>query len=208
VGVSFLAHHAADPERIPLSGTVADLEAGRDPGWTELREWPHARFRKATRQVRAFFPRAGQPAPGIYDEWVCLRGADERWTGEKLGFLVDLFPQVCESFMLGGFDQYSPLLEESVEGLALRERKRVEAPFWYPTLLLNLEVKKALPVEGVRFLFTRLRTKQIRNGRYDLEVLVWDAEGDLVALSHHVCFAVSAERNVASRRKGGEGAKL
>lgn len=72
---------------------------------------------------------------------------------------------------------------------------------WYPTLLLNLDIKKALPEEGVRWLFVRLQAKQIKNGRYDLEVLAMDTEGDLVALSHHVCFAVSAERNLAARRK-------
>ena len=72
---------------------------------------------------------------------------------------------------------------------------------WYPTLLLNLDVKKALPAEGVKWLFSRVQAKQIKNGRYDLEVILMDAEGDLVALSHHVVFAVSAERNTAGRKK-------
>ncbi|TKA53131.1 hypothetical protein B0A55_13215 [Friedmanniomyces simplex] len=79
--------------------------------------------------------------------------------------------------------------------------RKGSARMWYPTLLLNLDVKKALPAEGVKFLFTRLQAKAIKNGRYDLEVIVMDAEGDLVALSHHVCLAVSAERNLAARRK-------
>lgn len=72
---------------------------------------------------------------------------------------------------------------------------------WYPTLLLNLEVKKVLPEEGLKWLFSRVQAKQIRNGRYDLEVVLMDAEGELVAISHHVVYAVSAERNTAGRGK-------
>lgn len=140
----------------------------------------------------------------IYDEWVCLRDPAERWTNEKLGFLVDMFPQVCESFILNGFDQYNPKLQDSEAGLRLRESKKKDVPFWYPTLLLNLDVKKALPEGGVKFLFTRLQTKMIKNGRYDLEITVMDEGGEIVALSHHVCFALSAERNLAGRRKSGE----
>lgn len=72
---------------------------------------------------------------------------------------------------------------------------------WYPTLLLNLDVKKALPEEGVKWLFSRVQAKQIKNGRYDLEVCLLDAKGELVAVSHHVVYAVSAERNTAGRGK-------
>lgn len=168
--------------------------------WTEKREWPNAQFRKATNQIRAWFPRGGQVSRNIYDMWTCLRDPNERWTNEGLGFVVDMFPQVCETYFLG-FDQYDPKLDEKYSREEVQELSRGRAPFWYPTLLLNLEVKKALPAEGVRFLCTRLQTKSIKNGRYDLEVIIWDDEGDIVALSHHVCFAVSSERNVAARRK-------
>jgi len=68
-----------------------------------------------------------------------------------------------------------------------------------------LDVKKLLPQGGVRFLSTRLQTKVIREGRYDLEVVVWDEMGEVVALSHHVCFVVSAERNLRKRRTREEG---
>lgn len=162
--------------------------------------WPNTQFRKATGQIRAWFPVVGQPARNIYDQWVCFRDPADRWTNESLGFLVDMFPQICEVFVLDGVDQYSPKL--------FRERREVKTiPQWYPTLLLNLDVKKALPAEGVKFLGLRLQTKVIKNGRYDLEIVVVDEEGDVVALSHHVCFAVSAERNLKKREKG-NGTKL
>jgi acyl-CoA thioesterase FadM len=74
--------------------------------------------------------------------------------------------------------------------------------FWYPTVLLNLDIKKALPAEGVEWLFVRVATKQIKNGRMDLEVVVFDEGGEIVALSHHVALAVGSERNLANRKTG------
>lgn len=73
--------------------------------------------------------------------------------------------------------------------------------FWYPTVLLNMDMKKALPEEGVEFLFVRIQAKRIRNGRFDLEVMIWDETGNVVVLSHHVCLVVSAARNTAQRKR-------
>jgi hypothetical protein len=192
-GISFNTNWTPHPQRLPVD--LSQLESNRDPNWAELREWPNVNFRKATAQIRSWFPRKGQVSQNIYDEWMCLRDPGERWTNEKLGFIVDLFPQICETFILKGEDQYNP------DGRGVTGKK---IPFWYPTLLLNLDVKKALPEGGVKFLFTRLQTKAIKNGRYDLEVVVMDPKGEIVALSHHVCFAVSAERNLAKRKDDSE----
>lgn len=58
------------------------------------------------------------------------------------------------------------------------------AKFWYPTVLLNLDIKKSLPENGVEWLFVRVLTKSIRNGRMDLEVVIRDEEGEIVALRY------------------------
>lgn len=73
-------------------------------------------------------------------------------------------------------------------------------------MVLNLEIKKLLPPEGVEWLFVRVRAKVIRNGRMDLEVVVMDAEGDVVAISNHVALIMGTERNLAKRgnSKGAE----
>ena len=69
-----------------------------------------------------------------------------------------------------------------------------------PTVLLNLDFKKVIPREGLDWLFVRVAAKQIKNGRMDLEIIIMDAEGDFVALSHHVALAVGADRNLAERK--------
>ena len=203
-GVSYSTGWELHPMPLPVSSFSA-LDADQDPNWGERKRWPTAEFRKATENIRTWFPRAGQPSPTILNMWYCFRDPNSRFTNESLGFVCDSFPQIMEYYLLGGVDSYSIDFEREHSQEEQKKMIGNHARMWYPTLLLNLDIKKALPEEGVRWLFVRLEAKAIRNGRYDLEVLALDTEGDLVAVSNHVCFAVSAERNMAARRKGDGG---
>jgi len=145
---------------------------------------------------------------------MCFEKEGERFTNESLGYVVDSFPQIVE--------RYSP---EELERAMEHEAAPKSAPssttgpnpapgnqldrskwarFWYPTILLNLEIKKALPPEGAEWLFVRVRSKVIKNGRMDLDIVVIDESGDIVALSQHVALVLGAERNM-NRTEGGEG---
>jgi hypothetical protein len=153
------------------------LERDEDEVWFWQKKMPHAEFRKASNRVKMHFPRQGHVGKAMADQWACFADGSN-FTDTSLGFVVDMFPQVVE-----------PLLEKT------------QGPFWYPTLLLNIDIKKALPPEGVKWLVVRVQIKKVKNGRIDLDVHVYDEEGDLVALSHHVGFIMSASRNLAERRK-------
>ena len=74
------------------------------------------------------------------------------------------------------------------------------AKFWYPTVTLNIDMKKHLPKEGVEWLYSRIVTKVVRGGRTDLDVTVLDENGEVIALSTQVGLVVSASRNVGSRK--------
>ncbi|XXG98029.1 hypothetical protein Hte_004346 [Hypoxylon texense] len=169
------------PPPPPADFTVL-LAGGGDPNWTEQTDKPFPKFRKVSHRVRNFLPRAGQVMPGVVDQWLRL-DSGEKFTDESIGFVSDNFPSV-------------------VDGLWSTEQKGKPPPFWYPTVALNLDIKKTLPLGGVEWLFLRVRPKTINNGRMDLEVVILDAAGEVVALSYHVVLVVSAERNLAARRNG------
>jgi hypothetical protein len=164
--------------------------------WVEQKAMPFAEFRKASNRVQFYFPRNGQFLRSMTDQWIRFRDGS-RFTTESLGFVADMFPQVVESYNAED-DPYrvKPEGEAKVKGDTRRGAK-----YWYPTVVLNLDVKKALPKDGVEWLFCRARSKQIRKGRLDIEVVIMDESGDLVALSHHVALVVSAGRNLAARRR-------
>ncbi|KAG0652497.1 hypothetical protein D0Z07_0658 [Hyphodiscus hymeniophilus] len=54
----------------------------------------------------------------------------------------------------------------------------------YPTLSMVTEIKK--DPRDAKWLFMRMRTHEIRNGRFDTEVTIVDEMGDLVCMSRHV----------------------
>ncbi|KAF5678604.1 thioesterase family [Fusarium heterosporum] len=129
-----------------------------------------------------------QPArKGLEDAWVRLTSG-ERFTNATLPLVADAKPYVVES--------WRPL---AADGSGQVPFPRNEA-FWYPTLVMNLDVKKPLPREGVEWLFIRTEARKIDQGRLDLQVSILDQEGDLVALASHVNLVLSAARNLATRK--------
>ncbi|TVY90689.1 hypothetical protein LAWI1_G004446 [Lachnellula willkommii] len=185
-GVSFSTSWSLNPAPSPVS--LARLSENKDENWCLQPEMPFAAFRKATAKTEFYLPRGGQKDRNKADEWIRLRSG-EKWTNSSLGFVADTWPMPIEAF----------LREENSSNGGKTERTRT---MWYPTLLLNLDVKKALPDEGVEWLSVRVEAKAIKNGRMDLEIVILDEGGDLVALSHHVALAVPAERNIAERNTG------
>ena len=174
-GPSFDTGYRLLPPPPPVD--LAKLAEDKDEHWRAQEKMPFSKFRKASNRVKWHFPRNGHLKTSIADEWLCFADGSN-FTDTSIGFVADMFPQIVESF-----------------------RDQSEGPFWYPTLLLNLDIKKALPPEGVKWLAVRVEMKKIKNGRMDLDVHVYDADGDLVALSNHVGFVLHASRNTAERKK-------
>ncbi|PQE25275.1 thioesterase family protein [Rutstroemia sp. NJR-2017a WRK4] len=171
------------PHPAPLPASLPLLRENRDPNYA-VREMPFASFRKASTKAVLAFPRHGQPSPTISDEWIKL-STGERWTDVGLGYVCDMYP----------------LPSEFQETTTASDKAAVipTAKYWFPTLLLNIDFKKSLPEEGVEWLFVRVERKQVKNGRMDIELVVWDEGGDLVAVSNHVAYVVGAERNLKER---------
>ncbi|KAL8941527.1 MAG: hypothetical protein Q9211_001791 [Gyalolechia sp. 1 TL-2023] len=209
-GISLRTEWALHPPPPAVaSATMQAVGEGEDDNWT-LTTLPHPEFRKASQKTEMYVPRNGQLRPGMADQWMRLRHG-ERFTQESLGFVVDHFRQIVE-ICPGTDPPPPPPSSQSPSQSALGGREKESKPNWYPTILLNLDVKKALPEEGVEWLFVRVRAKKIENGRMDLEVVVLDEGGDLVAVSNHVCLILSGDRNMVrsgnGKRDGGEGSKL
>jgi len=129
----------------------------------------------------------------------------------------DTFPQLVETgknaadveaemqrLQTGSEISKSSATRTSLSSASNASGEPTSARFWYPTVCLSLDVKKPLPSEGVQWLFSRVRAKQIKNGRMDLEVVILDEEGDLVALSHHIALILGAERNMAKNENKGQ----
>nr|KMM69705.1 hypothetical protein CPAG_06019 [Coccidioides posadasii RMSCC 3488] len=178
---------------VDLARLVRD---GKDGTWSRF-EVPFTSLRTASRQIEIYTPREMEKVRrGFVEQWVRFKpyGQVSRWTDETLGFLVDMFPMMLETFDTKPW-----------KGAGQREEKDELRKYWYPTVLLNVEFKKRLPKEGVEWLYSRVHTKMLENGRMDLDIVVLDQAGDIVALSNHVALVVGAERNTSERGSNGNG---
>lgn len=170
------------------------LTSSSDANWS-LQSWPFARFRKATQHIAIYLPK--KPiAPHIVDEWLRFTpySKPSKWTTSAIPFVCDMFPQMVEHILAN-------TAEPPVSIGARHERTGKEAAkFWYPTVALNLDIKKTLPTHGVEWLFVRVQSRVVRGGRLDLEVVVCDEGMEVVALSNHVTLVLGSERNTAGRQ--------
>ena len=124
------------------------------------------------------------------DQWVRFRpggDANGRWTNAAVVYLLDMFPMA-----LDGLDSTAQEVESKVG--------KAKAKSWYPTVTLNIDVKKRLPPGGVEWLYSRIDTKVVSNGRTDLNVTILDQDGEVVAVGSQVGLVVSASRNLGNRK--------
>ncbi len=192
-GVTLPTEFTLHPQ--PPTVDLAKLGEDKDVNWAKQPNMPFAEFRKASTKVSFHFPKNGQLERSIGDEWIQLT-TGETFTNESLGFVCDMFPMPVEQFRAGNGDIVS---QHPTTGQIVTHNQGKDGIFWYPTVLLNIEFKKSLPKDGAEWLFSRCKTKSIKNGRMDLEIVVLDKDGDIVAISHHLCLVVPASRNTAKR---------
>ncbi|KAL7914222.1 thioesterase-like superfamily domain-containing protein [Trichoderma velutinum] len=177
--------------QLPPPADFDKMLANKDTEWGALDLLIQRRV-TAVQQLRFFYNRAAFAKSGTdssFDVWLCTANG-EPIKATSLGFVVD-----CTAAFIP--ELHRPRTKDDPPA-AGGEFTRKTA-LWYPTLAMNLEVKKALPAEGERWLLVRTSAKQIYNGRFDVEVIVLDRAGDLVALSHHVAMVVNSEKNTAKR---------
>ncbi|OBS17652.1 hypothetical protein FPOA_09387 [Fusarium poae] len=166
-----------------------------DPNWSleasriQISHLASLGFVRAVEGAFESYYRRQPDRKGLEDSWIRLTSG-ERFTNSTLSLVVDAKPYVVEG--------WRPLPEgEKSEAEAVPFSRN--DPFWYPTLVMNLDIKKILRQEGVEWLFIRTEARKIEQGRLDLQVTILDQEGDLVALSSHVNLVLSASRNLGAR---------
>ncbi|KAL7931592.1 thioesterase-like superfamily domain-containing protein [Trichoderma chlorosporum] len=191
-GISLPTGWSLQPQ-LPRPADFDKLLAHNDPEWGALDLLIQRRV-TAVKQLRFFYNRAAFAKSGTnssFDVWTCTANG-EPFKATSLGFAVD-----CTAAFIPELHRPRSMDDPPVSGGEFTRKTAL----WYPTLAMNLEVKKALPEKGEQWLFLRTSSKQVYNGRFDIEVIVFDMAGDLVALSHHVAMIVNSEKNTAKRDK-------
>lgn len=211
-GLSLDTGYEVHPE--PLTVSLPSLAENNDKNYIRRGPDLFANFRKAGRHIAMHLIRPSQRPShfpkALIDQWIMFEphGKKGRFTNDSMGLVVDIFPQIIEQYV-------NPEMEEALlnqgwsqeQADEFKKKTKPNASYWYPTLTLNLDVKKSLPEEGVEWLFVRVQAMKIQNGRFDLLIQVLDDKGDMIALSQHASLAVDSSRNL-TRAKKDKGSKL
>ncbi len=194
----------------PIMADLYGLANGNDPRWVGFSFPGHPEsLLKASSHVRMFVPTAGPPRSDITDIWLTPSSPHVSFTTETLGYIADCWHRVPENALPYATWSNANIVSgahQRAEGILTdTEIGRNPSTYWYPTLTLSLEIKKLLPPGGVRWLFVRAQVKEVKNGRMDAEVMIFDQGMGLVALSHQTCLVIENTEALKQARRSSKG---
>ncbi|KAI9667989.1 MAG: hypothetical protein M1821_000809 [Bathelium mastoideum] len=148
----------------------------------------------------------------IADFWVRLRSRKEGLTTEMLGAVVDNWHGMLENYVAESPWNALQLVASAARavsaGTPLSDKDISTPSFVYSTSSLHLEIKKALPREGVEWLFMRAQVTEIKSGRLDATVYICNEKLELVALSHQVIFIFNRARTAGEEGQDSRKSKI
>lgn len=69
------------------------------------------------------------------------------------------------------------------------------------TLSLDIEYKRRLPKEGLRFTFTRAVAKMLLDGRMDVDLTMCNEDMEVICLARQLILALGVERKFGVEKK-------
>ncbi|KAL4874794.1 thioesterase-like superfamily-domain-containing protein [Aspergillus karnatakaensis] len=192
-------------------------EIGRDGSWARFPDAPRGLF--AAQHIELYTPEnlfakdrtVGERVNQVVDQWARFRpggavaqekgksGATAKWSNEAVMYLLDLFPAALNR--LGAMED-SGVQPSSVGAGSGSDGGNIVGGYWYPTVTMNIDLKTRIP-EGMEWLHSRVVTRMLRGGRADLDVVVLDQRGAVVATSSQVALVVDVGRNTKGRNTKG-----
>ena len=209
-GISFETSWILSPA--PVETSIPMLAADADSRWISYQCPYHPEsFRRVQSYLKFFIP-CELSDPTMVDQWITPLDPQATFTDENIGFVADISLPILDSFypeeatgghaatIAAGLQQKSER-ENGITRVPDASSGSYETPAMIMTLATSIEIKKRLPVGGVKWLFMRAQAKQIKNGRTDMEIVILDEGMDLVALSSQVLSIVDLKRVKKAKQK-------
>ncbi|KAI9374461.1 thioesterase-like superfamily-domain-containing protein [Aspergillus egyptiacus] len=186
-----LSDGSIDFQRLAQTGADGDWQQG-PPAPSAIQATTHLKLYMPS---SILFPKtAEERTKQIVDQWARFTpgGNAAAWCNEAVIYLADMFPAALHRLAAMEVSSQAPATSSG------------EAQFWYPTVTMNIDLKTRLPPQGVEWLYSRVVTRMLRGSRADLDVLILDQSGNLIATSTHVGLVVDAARNTKGRLDTGK----
>jgi acyl-CoA thioesterase len=104
--------------------------------------------------------------PGVREAWIKM--------DDGSGFDVRILGKLCDPF----------LSMPTTFPLDQNEAQKNLMAFVYPTISMTTEIRR--DPKGAEWLFVRIQSQKVENGRYSVDITILDEEGELVAVSRNM----------------------
>ncbi|KAL1845922.1 hypothetical protein Daus18300_014413 [Diaporthe australafricana] len=158
------------------------------------------------------YPRGGFVASGICDSWHSLLG-DERIDETYVAWMSDFIPSMSDTLLRNGglfdahvFRQKAEQWAQEHPGVTCQTTNTLaeavkNSVIFNHTLTIDIEYKRALPKEGLRFVLMRTAANVLSGGRMQIEVAFCNEDMELVATARQSILVLEASRKFDEKRK-------
>ncbi|KAF3014755.1 hypothetical protein E8E14_009996 [Neopestalotiopsis sp. 37M] len=165
-----------------------------------------------TRRMLVLDPYGGFPVDGVCDAWNGFLD-DERIDATYLALMADTLPSMSDTLLRNGglydahaFYKKAERWSKEKPGVPAQITNSIaeamKASTHNATISMDVEFKRRIPKEGLRFVFVRTATKMLQDGRMDIDVTICDEEMGLVCHSRHLDLVLEAQRKFRTAKKG------
>ncbi|KAF4966743.1 hypothetical protein FSARC_5608 [Fusarium sarcochroum] len=158
-------------------------------------------------RILTLYERGGMQVDGLVDGWNGFIG--EPMDATHVAFMCDFMPSMADTLLRNGetYDGRNHLrkMEEWAErnpGVVLEMEtflsEAANAKFSENTISLDIEFKKRLPEDGLRWTFSRVETKKLQGGRMDMDITICDKEMDLICSARQIVLVLDAKKSIAT----------
>ncbi|KAK9794095.1 putative Thioesterase domain-containing protein [Seiridium cardinale] len=135
-------------------------------------------------------PRDGFPIDGVCNAWNTFMG-DERIDATSLTMMTDCIPSMSNTLLRSG---------GLYDARGRRKILAAKSSLFDSTVTMDIEFKRRLSDNGVKWIFTRAVTEMLDVGRVDLSVTICDEKMVPLCLSRQVVLAVDFQRRFKNKK--------
>lgn len=159
----------------------------------------------------SLIPREGYPTDGVMSTWSHWKD-DVPMDAFYLTVMADIFPSMADTLLRnkGLFDahkNHQKVLEWDKQNpgvpitLYTTVKEAMKAKTFNSTVTMDLEFKRRIPETGLDWIFTRLSTKLMEDGRVDLSIDLCNDKLELLVVASQTMLVLDVERKFGGESK-------
>lgn len=163
-------------------------------------------------RLLSLIPREGYPTDGVMSTWSHWKD-DVPMDAIYLTVMADIFPSMADTLLRnkGLFDahkshkaalEWDKLNPGVPITLFTTVREAMKAKTFNSSLTLDLEFKRRIPETGLSWIFTRLSTKLMEDGRVDLSIDLCNDKLELLVVASQTMLVLDVGRKFGNDSKG------